>query len=434
MKTAFYIDNSHITINCSCLVNDNPGIGGTEYLFLTTLLELQKKYTSSDNQYILLLQKDMLLPTGLTYQVVGSKSDAISYCTDHHINQLVVKYEEKDYCPNIFMIGPKFLKIIVWAHNVIPRHSLNIIARTPQIGKIVNVSREQLDLYRDNKAFLKSTYIYNSVNVKSINYYKEHSTSFENRKQEVTYLGSLVYPKGFHILAKIWPRILQECPNAHLNVIGSGTLYGDAKLGKYGIAEESYETSFMPYLTDNSGEILPSVTFWGKLGKEKTKVLARTKVGVPNPLGLSETFCLSAVEMELYGARIVTRKYVGYLDTVPLHSGCLCETEEQLALQIITELKRASYPEYQYTYNFIKQEFDHERIIKEWSIFLSNIESWKKGITEPIVNANYNYKHWREWNRKIKSKIPFGYQLPTIDTYINILNKLCPTCNIKIMY
>ena len=72
--------------------------------------------------------------------------------------------------------------------------------------------------------------------------------------------------------------------------------------------------------------------------------------------------------------------------------------------------------------------------MKEWSIFLSNIESWKKGITEPIVNANYNYKHWREWNRKIKSKIPFGYQLPTIDTYINILNKLCPTCNIKIMY
>ena len=428
------MDNSKIITDCSYFNIENPGIGGTEYLFLTTLSELQKRYTSSDNQYILLLQKDMQLPIGLTYQVVGSKPDAISYCTVHHINQLVVKYEDKDYYPNIFRAVPKFLNIIVWAHNVIPRHLLNIIAQTPQIAKIVNVGREQLDLYRDNKAFLKSTYIFNSVNVKPINYYKKHSVPFKNRKQEVTYLGSLVYPKGFHILAKIWPRILQACPNAHLNVIGSGTLYGDTKLGKYGIAEESYEKSFMPYLIDNSGKILPSVTFWGKLGEEKTEILARTKVGVPNPLGLSETFCLSAVEMELYGARVVTRKYVGYLDTVLSCGGCLCETEEQLAFQIITELKRTSYPDYEHTYHFIKKKFDRERIIKQWLTFLSDTKSWRKGIIEPIVNADYNYKQWREWNRKIKSKFPFGYQLPTIDGYINILNKLCPICNIKIMY
>ena len=153
------MDNSKIITDCSYFNIENPGIGGTEYLFLTTLSELQKRYTSSDNQYILLLQKDMQLPIGLTYQVVGSKPDAISYCTVHHINQLVVKYEDKDYYPNIFRAVPKFLNIIVWAHNVIPRHLLNIIAQTPQIAKIVNVGREQLDLYRDNKAFLKSTYI-----------------------------------------------------------------------------------------------------------------------------------------------------------------------------------------------------------------------------------------------------------------------------------
>lgn len=434
MTTAFYIDNSSTFVDCSSIIDGNPGIGGTEYLFLTILFGLQKKYTSNDCQYILLLQKDMLLPADLKYQVVGSKSDAINYCQNHHISQLVVKYEEKDYNPNIFKSISQHLYVIVWAHNVIPRHMLNIIAQTQQIAKIVNVGREQLDLYRDNKAFLKSTYIYNSLNIKPIGYYITNNIPFENRKQEVTYLGSLVYAKGFHVLAKIWPRILQECPDAHLNVIGSGTLYGNARLGKHGIAEESYEKSFMPYLTDDSGTIVSSVTFFGKLGEEKNEILARTKVGVPNPLGLSETFCLSAVEMELYGARVVTRKHVGYLDTVPSCGGCLCKTEEQLIFQIISELKRNSYPEYKQTYNFIKENFDYESIVEQWSTFLLNINEFRKDIKEPIANIDYNYKQWREWNRKIKSRLPYGYLLPTLDMLFHIINKLTKTKLFKIKY
>lgn len=69
----------------------------------------------------------------------------------------------------------------------------------------------------------------------------------------------------------------------------------------------SMKIIFMPHLLDEKGNILQSVTFWGKLGNEKYEILKRTKVGIANPGGY-ETFCISAVEMQLYGAKVVSCK------------------------------------------------------------------------------------------------------------------------------
>ena len=39
----------------------------------------------------------------------------------------------------------------------------------------------------------------------------------------VTYIGSLVPTKGFHVLAAVWKTILKEVPDATLNVVGNGS-------------------------------------------------------------------------------------------------------------------------------------------------------------------------------------------------------------------
>lgn len=429
-KVAFYIDNNRISkVDCSKILTSNPGIGGTEYLFYFTTYQLILHRT--DNLNIVLLTSDTaILPSDFNYKIVGTKKSAIKFCEEKNYDILIVKYEEKDYIPNIFNNVSRDLIIFVWAHNIIPNHILTIIDKTKAISKIINVGREQLDLYRDHNAFYKSTYIYNSLNVKPIEYYLENSIPFEKRKNEVTYLGSLVPIKGFHILAKAWPKVLEKCPDAHLNVIGSGTVYGDAKLGKYGIAEENYENKFMPYLTDKNGDILPSVTFYGKLGNEKYDILAKTKVGVPNPLGYSETFCLSAVEMELYGCRIVTKKYVGYLDTIPQSGGQLFVNENCLFQYIIEELKKKTYNDFHITYNYINSSFCTTYICQQWFNLLSN----KNESDFELINSSYNFKFLREFNRKLKGKIPFGFLMPTIDDYIRIINIFLPFIKIKKLY
>lgn len=428
-KVAFYIDNNKISkVDCSKILTGNPGIGGTEYLFYFTTYQLMLHRTTDNLNIVLLTSDTAILPSDFNYNIVGTKKDAIKFCEEKNYDILIVKYEEKDYNPNIFNNINGNLNIFVWAHNIIPNHILTIIDKTKAISKIINVGREQLDLYRDHNAFYKSTYIYNSLNVMPIEFYLGNSIPFEERKNEVTYLGSLVPIKGFHILAKAWPKVLEKCPDAHLNVIGSGTVYGDAKLGKYGIAEESYENEFMPYLTDNNGNILSSVTFYGKLGDEKFKVLAKTKVGVPNPSGLSETFCLSAVEMQLYGCRIVTKKYVGYLDTVTKSAGQLFSNEKEISDNIVEQLNLYQ-SNFQLNYNYIKSKFDVNRIIEEWYrvIFCNNSEN------KSLINKWYNFKICREFNRIIKHIIPGGYILPTTDTYIKYINKIFRT-KIKILY
>jgi hypothetical protein len=63
-----------------------------------------------------------------------------------------------------------------------------------------------------------------------------------------------------------------------------------------GIAEASFEEIFMPDLLDENGSLLPSVNFHGISGAEKREILASAAVGVVNPSGQTETFCISGVE------------------------------------------------------------------------------------------------------------------------------------------
>lgn len=433
IKVAFYISNKAICkVDCGHLGDTNPGIGGTEFLILSTSYKLGIQYAES-LQVLLLTEVDGIYPSGLNAITVGSKRFAIEFANKESVDILVLKYEESDFVNRIFDCSSK-TKLVIWAHNIIPNHILREIFQKASIRVVVNVGREQLDLYRDSKAFLKSTYIYNSISIKPKNYYINHSVPFLFRKKEVTYLGSLIPVKGFHILAKVWPEIIKACPDAHLNVIGSGRVYNeDSKLGCYGIADESYEREFMPYLVDSEGNILSSVTFWGKLGEEKNDILGRTKVGVPNPSGLSETFCLSAVEMELYQCRIVTKKYVGFLDTVPRCAGTLIENESNLAAAIIQELQIDQY-DFSSTYDYVFSLFDENVIYNQWNDLFKGIVNNQSITHDSIIsNTQYNYKNWREINRKVKSSLPGGYLFPTIDTLFVLLNKIF-RCKFKQLY
>lgn len=426
LKVGFYIKNKNISkVDCSSIIDGNPGIGGTEYLFYLTAYLLKTTY-KEELDVRMLVSTHCILPLDMPFQVVEDKRSAISLADKDNYDILVVKYEELDFYEGVYDNAGLKVKIVIWAHNIIPNHILRKISKLKSITCIVNVGREQLDLYRDSKAFLKSTFIYNGLDIKPIEYYIGNSIPFIKRNKEVTYLGSLIPIKGFHLLAEAWPKIIEYVPDAHLNVIGSGKVYNvNAKLGKYGIADEEYENVFMKYLTDTTGNVLPSVTFYGKMGKEKELILGRTKVGVPNPSGNSETFCLSAVEMELFQCKIVTKKYVGFLDTVPSSAGILYVDVNHLADYIIKELNCHDYKDYNITYQYIYENFSLKVVLQQWNQLFYNI---KKGYPleheHYLSNINYDGKKIREYNRFIKSLLPFGYLLPTLDTYKYIKRRI----------
>lgn len=423
MKIGFYLQNKGIAgIDCSDPMSGNPGIGGTEYLFTAVPLAVKERVEKahSPHEIVLIANSTDRLPEGL-YKVEANDENIDKVAIRNHIEIIVLRYS-KDNFKIIQKLDPK-IKIIFWCHNFVPRRELTLLAKANNVIAIVCVGSEQLNFYRDHRAYYKSVFIPNGYPVRRFleNEIRLKLTPYEKRANEVTFVGNLVEFKGFHLLAEAWPKVIEEVPDAHLNVIGGATLYDRRnKLGKYNLAEESYENLFMSYLTDENGTIVPSVTFHGVLGNEKFDILEKTKVGVPNPSGVSETFCIAALEMQLAGAVIATIDFGGFKDTV-YSSGVLYKKPERLAESIVKQLRKLDN-DYDGFKDFVEQ-FDFSEVAKIWLQLFDTLKSGHKlkDILKPGVPTEHR---WKEINRKIKKILPFGSYLPTDMYYKSMLWRL----------
>jgi glycosyltransferase involved in cell wall biosynthesis len=412
---AFYFPNkSSHEVDCSDILSGNPGIGGTGYAML--LLAYSLALNDKDLHLTLYVDEEGLFSPNLKVKPIKIWSDLAQKTTEDNIQILVLIHQPA--CKRNDTLGnfAGDLKIIIWAHNFMSAGELSYYAHKKSVSRIVNAGYEQLDLYRDHAAFKKSTAIHNGINVEDIARQANAVAAYSLRPLNVTYAGNLIPVKGFHVLAKAWRQILKACPDAVLNVIGSGQLYDrNVPLGKYSIADAEYEKDFMPYLTDTNGKILPSVKFWGLLGDEKKKIMQQTRVGVPNPTGRSETFGYTAIELQAYGALVTTIKCPGYLETVCRASGILYDNEKQLASSVIALLGKDEN-HYQTTIGFIASNFSIDKIDKQWRQLFGEVITNKANSILPIrANTHYGLKRWKEINRKIKNILPLGYQiLPSI--------------------
>lgn len=417
MKIAFYLQNSTIgKVDCTHPLSGNPGIGGTEYMFIAIPYSLWNG-TSLRHEVYLLANDISNLPKHRNCIQVSNDSELSAVVEANSIDEVVLRYSDT----NLALANnlPENVGVIMWAHNFIKRSELSVLAKNDRIKCIVCVGNEQLQYYRDHQAFYKSIVIFNAYPVKYFTErYSQEVPPLSQRSNEVTFLGNLVEYKGFHLLAKAWKQVLKAVPDAHLNVIGGGKLYDrNQKLGKWGYAEELYENRFIPFLLDDNGNLLPSVTFHGVMGNEKSEILKQTKVGVPNPSGVSETFCIAAIEMQLYGSVIATINFGGFKDTV-YSTGKLYKDPDELASCIIAQLNSADN-DYQ---GFLKfaEKFDFKMIADSWIKLFDRMEDYGdlSDFLKPLATSSHICK---EWNRRFKKLLPFGKYLPSAMFYNSIL-------------
>ena len=403
-EIAFFLNNPTLSKrNYSNIVQGNPGIAGSEYEFLLVSFLLEQRINEIKT-YLLTNAKGDFPHRSKAY--VEDLNECCKYCKEHKIQLLVI--DIKCFDQKVLNQYSNSLSVIIWAHNDVHYKQWNLFSALSYIKRIVNVGREEMELYRDHVLSEKSTFIYNIFPVREKSYYKKKIVSDDNHN--VVYMGSIVKMKGFHILARAWKTVIKNIPDANLYVIGSGRLYNqDASLGYYGIAEEKYENMFMPYLVDKKGDILPSVHFLGLLGDEKYDELGKCKVGVPNPTGFSETFCICALEMQLLGCNITTIAHPAYYDTV-LHKDYLFKNEFNLANFLIKRLL-APRDNYDELYNFINDNFGISSNIEKWEKLIFNIDN--PCSIEPI-STNYIYnKKLKDRILKIKLLFRFGRNFPS---------------------
>lgn len=403
MNIGIYIDNRGIqNVDCKNLNQGNPGIGGTEYCILL-LAEAYKKFYP-DDKVLLFCRTESLLPQVDDVIIIDSILALPESAKNKKCDMLIMAYvnTEGESQNRLFQEFSRLdLKLIVWGHNYYFENDCKIIADRKCIVANVFVGKQQYDRYIDNQIAKKSTFIYNM--------YPNNNKNYSSGRNEhiVSYIGSLIPSKGFHILAGQWKKILRKVPDAELYVIGSGRLYNhDQKLGKYNIAEESYEDCFMPFLVDINGVILKSVHFMGVLGREKEYIIRKTKVGIVNPSGRTETFGISALDFESYGIPVVSIAKGGFLDTIQNNkTGLLYYNKKGLYRNVVSLLKdnyrneRLGYAAFEFA-----KSFSIEKIIIEWNRLFDKV---KNGDTIDYIPVDTHYfkglKLLRLINKKIKS-------------------------------
>jgi glycosyltransferase involved in cell wall biosynthesis len=130
----------------------------------------------------------------------------------------------------------------------------------------------------------------------------------------VAFVGAPQESTGFHHLLRAWPLVTARVPQATLDVYGSVHLHDPrAAVGTTGVLSREFEGKY--WRPDAAG----SIRLHGQVSKSALFAgLARASVGVVNSnvTGITETFCLSAVEMQACGCPTVGGGAGGLLDTI----------------------------------------------------------------------------------------------------------------------
>ena len=421
MKIGFLLENKNIkNVDCSTPQNGNPGIGGTEYSILSVAYYLGKHY--KDNYKIFIFAEDIKqLPENTINIQIDDRYNLFEKVKKQNIDILVLRTTEE---LEIFkLINLYKIKTIMWSHNFCLNNVLTLMSKCEYIVRHVCVGKQQYDRIIDHEIIRKTQVINNIFEICEI----DHSYTEKNEKV-ITYVGSLVPSKGFHILAQQWQKVIQMHPDAKLNVIGSGKLYNrNVKLGEYGIAEENYEKKIMKYLTDSEGNILDSVQFMGTMGEEKKEVYKRTTIGIVNPSARTETFGISAIEFGFYEVPVITLKKNGYLDTIKHnYTGILVSKKKNIFKEINSLLSNPEKQKFlgKKSREHVLKNYNSKYICSSWIEMFDEIVKNQHSSYIPPHNYFFNdFKFLRIINKKVK-KLPFLTKIPAIVYYESLVLKI----------
>jgi glycosyltransferase involved in cell wall biosynthesis len=396
-KVVFYLENTGVAeVDFSQPNLGNPGVGGTQFLFMTQpfYLHAYAQKIGLDYEFILLTNEISKLPDGTIAYSVQSDEEAVKKAKQLEADIFVFRPMEDDVSTGRTQLyANSGMKLLGWAHNAYSRKLLNAYSDLVAYKAHICVCHEQLDALLDKRIYDKSTFIFNGFESEYA-----QAVPFEERSAvDVVYIGSIIPAKGFHMLAESWPRVLERVPNARLKVIGSGKVYDrDATLGNYGIAQADYEARFMTYLTNPNGELMPSVEFLGLMGTEKFEVMKRAAIGVVNPTGMTENCPGSALEFQACGVPVLSAAKGGLWDTVDNgKTGVLVKDVPALsaALIHILENKKARSSLGDTASSFVALKFDYETVCCKW------LELFKIVFSDEQVKAvrpSPKSQFWRE--------------------------------------
>ncbi len=371
MKYILYFDFSSYNDKKITQVSlGNPGIGGTQYLFLELFYFYNKLFENKSLQLYYIGEIQFQLDCKVNPIKINCFQD-LSLITD--INDVII-LRENDFKINLDTINKNNFNVFIWAHNTIDYITYRKILKTDKVLKIICVSEQQYLNMKDSKLKNRVVYINNFLPKQFLKIEVKHN----NTNNDIIYIGAAVPQKGMHDLIKIWKYIERKKPNLKLHIVGGSRLRSlNETTGTMQIASTSYEKKLIRLvkkLSHPRNVIFHNVLDWNEI----MTLLENCTLGIVNPSHFyrDETFCLSAVELSSKGIPVISRKRNDGLNTTIINSktGLLLKSNKKIANQIIT-LSEDVYRLNLMSKNAIKHSlnFNEDIAINQWNqLFTQN--------------------------------------------------------------
>lgn len=404
-RIIFFVEfDSPTTISWEDLEVGNPGMGGTQY----TTLCLAKELSKLDNYHIKIACKSSLQLNSLIEVHQLTIEQAVDFA---EMNSFILVYRPTINFDSELLqkLSTTTASVIAWAHVGPSQRTLRLLSSMKSVKRVVALGERELISWFDNPVISKSTLIRNGHHI------PRQDSGYETDVNAITYIGSLVPQKGFHLLAEVWPTINKMYPNLYLNVIGSGNLYSSAAgLGKLGIADPAYEE----VIVRNLGPSLKSVRFLGKLGGEaKNSKVATSYIGIINPSGNTENCPLSALDFQSLSVPVLSARKYGVIDTVKhKHTGVLFRNYKELPEQLHRIIQHPNYRQYLAgnCLPFVEERFNFPEVVREWDSLFCNLDSPLPTLEINFSDAVNITEFFTIANGKLLQRLKFTVQWFTV--------------------
>ena len=369
----------------------NPGIGGTEYAFLAVAELLQ----GTELEPLLLLTApqpiERISPAAI--EVVADLPEALQRAEQLQASAFVFRPGAQTDDAWTALAATR-LPLLAWLHNL----GCHQQARTEALRSLrawVLVSGAQLDAFRHSRLARSARVIPNPVAVPpAVRGARPWGQARVAR--DLAYVGAITPFKGFDRLASQWGVIAAACPDTRLLVFGGADLYG----------ARAADGQLTPYERHCRGLLEASghgdrVEFLGSRGLERYDAMASVAVGVVNPSGCDETFCLSAAEFSACGIPVVSARRHALVQTVQHgHTGLLAGSDQELARHCIALIDD---PEHAWQLGqagqaFVAEAFGPERARQGW-INLVRVVANGTPVQAPAPSTPWH--HEQRWLRQL---------------------------------
>ena len=373
-KVSFYFDAQKTNPwTWESYLTGDVGMSGTDSQILSLVIELSPFYE------IIFYSNVRTQPNkNFSTFFVENLQDAASMGAGSHVDLFIFANKADEFTiQGINKLNELKLPFVMWDHNGPGGNMENLLFESAFLKRIVCVSKSQADNQRHRKYFSKITYIHLGRD-----YDQPLKNTLNDKDLVLGYLGALTENKGFHWVAKAWPKIKSSFPNAILYVIGSIKTHDiTKKTGDLGIAEPEFEDIHIkPYLGNSFSEIKNNgVIFTGHISpNEIKKIFPSLTLGIvnPNTNEYSETFCLSAIDFEGNEVPVIGAYAGGLKETVSEgKTGILIRNSNDLGNEIIKLLKNKKRLAYfrSNCYQWVKTNFSRENTVVNWRNLIEDV-------------------------------------------------------------